>query len=134
MSGKSRRGPAAAERERIEALTASMLQSAEMDETAQYLARGRQFAALEEEDLGRRWTAAFKLLFATGAEGALLLSNDLSAELRLRGVALPFDTVSAEMEAVRLRLEDEYPKNPAWREALQTQARSFLDSLKKPRN
>jgi hypothetical protein len=137
MGGKSKQGkpkPGQSEKDRIDALTESMLQSAEMDETADYLARNRRFSHLGDGELKQRWTATFRQLLAAGTGAVLLESNDLSAELRLREIALPFATVSAEMEAVRLRLAQDYPKNPEWQEAMRTHVRSFLASLRKPQN
>jgi hypothetical protein len=69
----------------------------EMKETKQYLERGRRFASLDTGALNASWTSAFKTWFASRTKSDEELMNDLSAELRLRNLKTPDETVEREL-------------------------------------
>jgi hypothetical protein len=116
------------EQERIERNVDAFLQSELMEETAAYLARGRSHSTVADDELGRRWTAAFKAFFADRSPERLLTMEYLAAELRLRGLETPDHTVQAELEAARAEIAQLEPGDPAIRDRI----RKFLDSIDKP--
>jgi hypothetical protein len=67
-----------------------------MEETRDYLERGRHFSGLSTEELKRSWTDAFKLWCAHRTAESQREFDDLAAELRLRGEEPPYETVEAE--------------------------------------
>jgi hypothetical protein len=100
----------------------------QIKQTEQYLARGRQLERTPVEQLGERWTGAFKMWVRDRTLRSLRDHQDADAELRLRGVEPPRDTIKEEIAAlqkeiekqlydpetrkvVRARLQDLVPKN-----------------------
>ena len=79
-----------------QAVTAASL--VEMDETRDYIARGRAFKGREDVEVLDLWVAAFENLFATRTAGARLMVDDLQAELRLRKIKPPEDRIKTILE------------------------------------
>jgi hypothetical protein len=72
-----------------------------LDQVEDYVRRGRQFGGVDADELRRGWVAAYK----AGARDlqnvdARKLSDDLEAELSLRGEEPPYSQVKAEHDAV----------------------------------
>jgi hypothetical protein len=85
-------------------LARAVAESMEMDETADYLRRGRRFAALPDQDAKKAWAKAFKAwIEETSSPERQKLAADLAAELRLRLIAPPTELVP-EMRTIGARL------------------------------
>jgi hypothetical protein len=88
-----------------DALATAFLQSELMDETADYLARGRHLEQLSPDQLNDAWERAFRTWFSQRDDHREM--NDCDAELRLRSVEPPYERVESELremhaEAVKL--------------------------------
>jgi hypothetical protein len=97
---------------RLHATADAFLESELMEETAAYLLRGRRFSALAADALNREWTVAFKSWAAGDRAAAQPRLDDLSAELRLRKLEPPYDTVAAETAALQDELRRLDPNDP----------------------
>lgn len=84
-------------RDSLPADVMAYLADREMDEMADYLKRGRRFAALPLEELSHAWTEAFRARLK-GESLESELSRDLQAEHAFRGVDLPLASLRADME------------------------------------
>lgn len=115
----------------LEGLWEASLASLEMDEAANYVGRGRSFAALSREDLDDAWANAFKTWIASRSGGPKLDAvKDLSAELHLRGLARPLERVKPELlQAIEEIAHDGIDVPGAAAEA-GTQFAEFLASLR----
>jgi hypothetical protein len=70
----------------------------EMNETRDYLQRGRAFNGREDAELLDLWVASFEKLFATRGPELKLMVDDIQAELRLRKIELPADRIRSILE------------------------------------
>ena len=113
-------------------LSEAYLQHVLMNETKDYLERGRRFAQLSIDKLDESWIKAFKIYFATRLRPAARDMDDLAAELRLRGRDPPFDAVQSEIADLRVELEQVNPDE--LRPELDRQIDEFLNALRKPPN
>jgi len=77
------------------------LQNQGLDQVEDYVGRGRQFGGVDADELRRGWVAAYKV-WARDLQNvdARKLSEDLEAELSLRGEEPPYSLVKAEHDAV----------------------------------
>lgn len=82
-------------------LVEGLIRSEQMEETAAYLGRGRRFSALSPSELELRWVEAFRTWLGERTDSHLQQMDDLSAELRLRGLEPPYHLVKKESEAIR---------------------------------
>ncbi len=64
-----------------------------------YLARGRRFGMLDPQRLGQAWTDAVRSWLAHKESAAEQLMDDLTAELRLRGIEPPYQEIEADLAA-----------------------------------
>ena len=76
--------------------------SVEVKQTEDYLWRGRSYASLPTGDVKEKWISAFKTRVHGKKPSPEL--DDLAAELRLRGVELPYDAVQPEVADLERRL------------------------------
>jgi hypothetical protein len=84
----------------LDQATAAFIENEKLEQTNDYLHRGRRYAALAPAELEAQWVAAFRDFAADiGDDEDLVRMFDLEAEYRLRGVALPEELVVAEREA-----------------------------------
>ncbi len=115
-----------------DAIVDTLIKSDQMDSTARYLTSGRRFANLETEEIKQRWTEATRnFLISYGAVNPREM-DDLSSELTLRKVELPWKNVSDETAAVAQRIE--HDDDPETRARIQDRIRSFRDDLERRRN
>jgi hypothetical protein len=115
-------------------LAATVLSAAAMEETEDYLARGRRFEHLSVEDLGRRWTTAFKAWCRDRTPEPRQEFDDAAAELRLRGAEPPFDTVRDEIPALQIEIARDESNDEAW-ENVGARIKELLSpSRKRPMN
>jgi hypothetical protein len=73
------------------------LESQRMDETQDYLSRGRQLSKLSAEELGQRWVGAFKAYVGQGDMSRRRELEDLDAEHSLRKLEPPYRLVKADI-------------------------------------
>jgi hypothetical protein len=78
------------------ALAEDFLQHELMNETKDYLDRGRLFEQLSIAELNAKWITAFRR-FVSDDSSVIPEMNGLAAELRLRSLEPPFDAVQSEI-------------------------------------
>jgi hypothetical protein len=93
MAGKKPR------RNRAVALIDQFLQHRKMEQTQDYLNRGRRFAALEAGQLSEDWVNAVRMWLARKDNSRERTMDDLAAELELRGSEPPYEEVKQELAA-----------------------------------
>jgi hypothetical protein len=116
------------------AMVDAFLQHTQMEETQQYLSRGRQFESTSEVELKLRWAEAFRRWCKTHSPGNVRELDDLSAELRLRGLEPPEDSVKDELSMMREEIQHEYESDPEWQEEIAKRIAEFRETMDKPSN
>jgi hypothetical protein len=101
-----------------------------MNETADYVRRGRRFLSLPLSELNERWIAAFRDVVSNSMVDRVVDMDDFAAELRLRELDPPLDRVADEVAKLTADLEKMGPDSPAVRNAIQ----EFLIARSKPKN
>jgi len=91
------------------------LQRRNIEQTRKYLARGRRFVVLDVGQLGKSWIAAVRNWLAHKDRAAEVTMDDLSAELRLRGLEPPYQAIKHEL-AFRFAGTDEVAQHKLVRE------------------
>jgi hypothetical protein len=120
--------------------TLSIFQDQSLQVMRDYLERGRRLTAIGDEELTLRWVELVGIWAVRDFAGNEHVAfDDLVAEIRLRGRELPFDLVTAEMEAVRLRsqthIDNLSPSQPRRLERdLPATLERFRQVSKKPAN
>jgi hypothetical protein len=66
-----------------------------------YLLRGRGYEGLAVDDLNQLWTTTFKVMFRRRSAENIQAHFDFRAELDLRGMEVPIETIGAEIETLR---------------------------------
>ena len=117
---------------RANAMADAILASALMEETAQYLSRGRQFRTTSEVELKLRWAEALRRWIRTHSPGNVRQLDDLSAELRLRGMGPPEDSVKAELSSMVEEIRRDYESDPECLEDIATRIAEFRMAMDKP--
>ena len=79
------------------AIVDAFLQHKCMKQTQDYLARGRRFAKLDVGRLNKDWIIAVRSWLAHKHRTKERMMDDLAAELRLRGLELPYSAVEQEL-------------------------------------
>ena len=128
MPRRPRKSRSPEEQEEIERNVDAFLQSEMMEDTAAYLSRGRPYSTISPEEANRRWTAAVVAWFEERHPGRQREMDDLAAELRLRGLAPPYDAVRSTFDAMRAEIARDGPDNPGVRERI----RKFMEARDKP--
>ena len=75
----------------------AFLQRRSIAQRRDYLARGRCFATLDVRQLSESWITAVRNWLARKDRATELMMDDLTAELRLRGLEPPYDAVKQEL-------------------------------------
>jgi hypothetical protein len=99
MAGKPRKDRAAA-------LVDAFLQHRKMEQTQDYLGRGRRFAALDVGQLSEDWINAVRSWLARKDPSRERIMDDLTAELQLRGAEPPYGAVKQELVARFAAIEE----------------------------
>jgi hypothetical protein len=86
-------------------LAGEYLAHALMNETGEYVARGRRFSATDIDMLRDQWVALFRRLLIDREAAAKTDFNDVGAEFRLRSVDPPHDRVQSEIAELKARIE-----------------------------
>ena len=108
----------------------SFLQNRSIEQRQDYLARRRRFAALDGGQLSESWITAVRNWLARKDRATELMMDDLTAELRLRGLEPPYDAVKPEL-ATRFAGIDEVAQKKVGREFAR-QIGMFLRESDKP--
>jgi hypothetical protein len=114
------------------AMVDAFLQHTQMEETQQYLSRGREFKTISEAELKLRWAEAFRRWCKAHSPGHVRKLDDLSAELRLRGLEPPEDSVKVELSMMREEIQHEYKSDPDWQEEIAKRIAEFREAMDKP--
>jgi hypothetical protein len=93
----------------------AFLQHTRIGQRREYLARGRRFGMLDGGQLRESWINAVRNWLARKDRAAELTMDDLTAELRLRGLEPPYDAVKQEL-ATRFGRISEVAQKKAGRE------------------
>jgi len=91
------------------------LQRRNIEQRRKYLARGRRFVVLDAGQLGKSWIAAVRNWLARKDRAAEVTMEDLTAELRLRGLEPPYEAIKHEL-ALRFTDIDEVAQRKLVRE------------------
>ena len=91
------------------------LQRRNIEQRRKYLARGRRFVVLDAGQLGKSWIAAVMNWLARKDRAAEVTMDDLTAELRLRGLEPPYEAIKHEL-ALRFTGIDEVAQRKLVRE------------------
>jgi hypothetical protein len=73
------------------------LQRRKIEQRRKYLARGRRFVVLDAGQLGKSWIAAVRNWLARKDRAAEVTMDDLTAELRMRGLEPPYEAIKHEL-------------------------------------
>src|SRR5713101_7760362 len=84
---------------RTAAMVHAFLQHRSIEQTQDYLARGRRFATLDVGQLSEDWIIAVRSWLARKDRARERMMDDLTAELRLRGSEPRYDAVKQELAA-----------------------------------
>ena len=76
------------------------LQRRNLEQRRKYLARGRRFVVLDVAQLGKSWIAAVRNWLARKDRAAEVTIDDLTAELRLRGLEPPYEAIKHEFAGI----------------------------------
>ena len=91
------------------------LQRRNLEQRRKYLARGRRFVVLDVGQLGKSWIAAVRNWLVRKDRAAEVTMDDLTAELRLRGLEPPYEAIKHEF-ALRFAGIDEVAQKKLVRE------------------
>jgi hypothetical protein len=80
-----------------EAIVNAFLQHKSLEQTQDYLVRGRRFAKLDVAQLNKDWIIAVRGWLAHKDRTNERMMDDLVAELRLRGLEPPYGAVEQEL-------------------------------------
>ena len=92
----------------------AFLQRRSIEQRRSYLAGGRRFVVLDVGQLNKSWITAVKNWLARKDRASEITMDDLTAELRLRGLEPPYDVVKQEL-ATRFAGMDEATQKKAGR-------------------
>lgn len=115
------------------------MKSNSVDKTADYIARGRKFESLSDEQLQIKWIAAFRRMAASYTDmNARSLQGDLSAEYSLRGHPEPYRLVLAEsaeyVKAAIAAIEQIKAADPAGYNEMATEIEIDVEKFKSERD
>ena len=92
----------------------ALLQRRSIEQRRRYLARGRRFVVLDVAQLSKSWITAVKNWLARKDRASEITMDDLTVELRLRGLEPPYDAVKQAL-ATRFAGMDEAAQTKAGR-------------------
>jgi hypothetical protein len=99
--------------ERFKALPEAWLQNELLEQTRDYLTRGRRFERLRIDQLNEEWAKAFRQFVRRQIGPYVRDMDDAGAELRLRGEEFPTHLVTAEVEQLRAAIQRVGPISPS---------------------
>jgi hypothetical protein len=99
--------------ERFEALPEVWLQNELLEQTRDYLTRGRRFERRRLDQLNEEWAKAFRQFVRRQIGPYVRDMDDAGAELRLRGEEFPTHLVTSEVEQLRAIVQRVGPISPS---------------------
>ncbi len=99
--------------ERFEALPEVWIQNELLEQTRDYLTRGRRFERLRLDRLDQEWARAFRQFVRQRIGPHLRDLDDAGAELRLRSEEFPTHLVTSEVEQLRTSVQRVGPVSPS---------------------
>jgi hypothetical protein len=115
----------------IEAELDAFLQHELMEEARAYVERRRKMQTLSSAEVVDTWVARFKRWFST--EGNPRNMDDAAAEIRLRGLEMPYERVENEIRAFRAELARLDPENLS-SPHIDRKINDYLVARSKPKN
>jgi len=122
-----------ADQSKLDLLADALVRSDEMEETKDYLARGRRFAWMTDSAVEEAWAVAFRRWVNNEDLTAQAEMDDLDAELRLRKISRPTGLVKPELAKLRAAVIA-HADDTQTREAIERKVAEFLNDLQKPKN
>ena len=107
----------------------AFVQNERLEQTKDYVGRGRAFVALDLDDLKARWVEAFRAFVADiDGDDGIVRMYDLEAEIRLRGAEPPHERVEAEQAAFDREMDEWQAEDPgAWDEVAEQVVQDVVD-------
>ena len=118
--------------ERYEALPEVWLQNELLEQTRDYLTRGRRFERLRIDQLNEEWAKAFRQFVRRQIGPYVRDMDDAGAELRLRGEEFPTHLVTAEVEQLRAAIQRVGPISPS--AEFDRKIDEFIRDMNKPKH
>ena len=115
---------------RTAAMVHAFLQHRSIEQTQDYLARGRRFATLDVGQLSEDWIIAVRSWLARKDRARERMMDDLTAELQLRGSEPPYNAVKKELAARFAGIENA-AQNKIWSEVAR-EIGEFMREREKP--
>ena len=113
-------------------LAIELLQHAQMNETQDYVERGRALASQTDDEVKSVWVAMFERWFDKKTAENRRNMDDAAAELRLRDLEPPYDRVKAKTDELQAEIKRLGPD--AFSEELDKENDEFLAARAKPKN
>ena len=118
--------------ERYEALPELWLQNELLEQTRDYLTRGRRFETLRLDQLNEEWAKAFRQFVRRHIGPHLRDMDDAGAELRLRREEFPTYLVALEVEQLRAAVQSVGPISPS--AEFDRKIDEFITDMNKPKH
>jgi uncharacterized protein (DUF2164 family) len=118
--------------ERFEALPEIWIQNELLEQTRDYLTRGRRFERLRLDQLNKVWAEAFRQFVRRKIGPHLRDMDDAGAEIRLRGEEFPTDLVTLEVEQLRAAIQRVGPIFPS--AEFDRKIDEFIRNMNKPKH
>jgi hypothetical protein len=118
--------------ERFEALPEAWVQNELLEQTRDYLTRGRRFERLRLDQLNVEWAKAFRQFVRQRIGPHLRNMDDAGAELRLRGEEFPTYLVMLEVEQLRAAVQRIGPISPT--AEFDRKINEFIKDMDKPKH
>jgi hypothetical protein len=118
--------------ERFEALPEVWLQNELLEQTRDYLTRGRRFERLRLDRLNKVWAEAFRQFVRQKIGPHLRDMDDAGAELRLRGEEFPTHLVMFEVEQLKAVIQRVGPISPS--AEFERKFDEFISDMNKPKH
>jgi hypothetical protein len=113
-------------------LAEEFLAHALMNETREYVARGRRFSATDIATLRDQWVSLFRRTLIDREVAAKTEFNDVDAEFRLRNIEPPYDRIQSELADLRVQLKAIGPN--AKTASLDQSIEDFFNERNKPKH
>jgi hypothetical protein len=117
--------------ERFEAFPEAWIQNELLEQTRDYLTRGRRFERLRLDQLNEVWAKAFRQ-FVRRQFGPLRDMDDAGAELRFRSEEFPTHLVTSEVEQLRAAVQCVGPILPS--AEFDRKINEFIRDMNKPKH
>jgi hypothetical protein len=115
----------------VEAFLDAFLQHELMNETRDYIERGRRLQTLSSAGIFNSWVVGFERWFETAGNSRDM--DDAAAEIRLRWLKMPYERVKNKIRALRTELASLDPKNRSSPQ-IHRKINDYLVARSKPKN